>query len=119
MKLDEVPYDFNRKRMTILVSNKNIHTMISKGALLNILSTCSLAETPKGVVDIGQVRDSLIEQFEKLSQQGLRVLGISYKETYSTTIAKVDEINMTFLGFLVLHDPLKDGIANTIKSLKD
>ncbi len=119
VKLDEVPYDFNRKRMTILVSNKDEHTMISKGALLNILSTCSHVETPQGVVEISQIRDSLIEQFEKLSQQGLRVLGISHKEISSMTITKVDEINMIFLGFLVLHDPLKDGIVNTIKSLKD
>jgi Mg2+-importing ATPase len=118
-KLDEVPYDFNRKRITILVSKEKKHVMISKGALLNILPTCSLAETPQGIVEISQVKGSLIERFEELSQQGLRVLGISYKEINSDTITKADESSMTFLGFLVLHDPLKDGIAETIKSLKD
>jgi Mg2+-importing ATPase len=118
-KLDEVPYDFNRKRITILVSKEKKHIMISKGALLNILPTCSLAETPQGIVEISQVKGSLIERFEELSQQGLRVLGTSYKEINSDTITKADEYSMTFLGFLVLHDPLKDGIAETIKSLKD
>jgi Mg2+-importing ATPase len=118
-KLDEVPYDFNRKRITILVSKEKKHIMISKGALLNILPICSLAETLQGIVEISQVKGSLIERFEELSQQGLRVLGISYKEINSDTITKADESSMTFLGFLVLHDPLKDGIVDTIKSLKD
>jgi len=118
-KLDEVPYDFNRKRITILVSKEKKNLMISKGALLNVLSTCSLAETSQGIVEINQVKGSLIQRFEELSQQGLRVLGISYKEINSVTITKADETSMTFLGFLVLHDPLKDGIADTIKSLKD
>jgi Mg2+-importing ATPase len=118
-KLDEIPYDFNRKRITILVSKEKKHIMISKGALLNILPTCSLVETPQGIVEISQVKGSLIERFEELSQQGLRVLGTSYKEINSDTITRADESNMTFLGFLVLHDPLKDGIAETIKSLKD
>lgn len=118
-KLDEVPYDFNRKRMTVLVSKENRHVMISKGALLNILPTCSFAETLQGIIEIDQVKESIIQQFEELSQQGLRVLGISYKEIDSTVIKKIDETSMTFLGFLVLHDPLKDGITNTIKSLKD
>ena len=118
-KLDEVPYDFNRKRITVLVSNENKHTMVSKGALLNILPTCSLAETLQGIVEISQVKESIIQRFEELSQQGLRVLGISYKEIDSVTMKKTDETCMIFLGFLVLHDPLKDGIVNTIKSLKD
>lgn len=118
-KLDEVPYDFNRKRITILVSKEKKNLMISKGALLNVLSTCSLAETSQGIVEINQVKGSLIQRFEELSQQGLRVLGISYKEINSVTITKADETSMTFLGFLVLHDPLKDGIADTIKSLKN
>ena len=118
-KLDEVPYDFNRKRITVLVSRENKHVMISKGALLNILPTCSFAESLQGIVEIDLVKESIIQRFEELSQQGLRVLGISYKEIDSVAIKKIDEAGMTFLGFLVLHDPLKDGIANTIKSLKD
>ena len=118
-KLDEVPYDFNRKRITILVSTKGRHFMISKGSTMNILSACSLAETPQGIVDMGRIKDSLVRRFEEFSQQGLRVLGISYKETDSATMTKVDEIGMTFLGFLVLHDPIKDGIVDTIQSLKN
>lgn len=118
-KLDEVPYDFNRKRMTVLVSKENKHVMISKGALLNILPICSFAEALQGIIEIDQVKKSIIQQFEELSQQGLRVLGISYKEIDSGVIKKIDETSMIFLGFLVLHDPLKNGIANTIKSLKN
>src|SRR5574337_981832 len=93
--------------------------MISKGALLNILPTCSFAETLQGIIEIDQVKESIIKKFKELNQQGIRVLGISYKEIDSAVIKKIDETSMTFLGFLVLHDPLKDGIANTIKSLKD
>src|SRR5574342_169987 len=78
-KLDEVPYDFNRKRLTILVSENSEILMITKGALLNVISTCSFAETSTGVVNIDKIKDRILRQYEDVSGQGLRVLGVSYK----------------------------------------
>ncbi|MHB8086510.1 MAG: cation-translocating P-type ATPase, partial [Dehalococcoidia bacterium] len=119
-KLDEVPYDFNRKRLTILVSKAGISTMITKGAVENILDVCSTVENVKGEVqDIGPVLDDLKHRYQDLSTTGYRTLGLAYKPADGGAVIKqTDEKDMTFLGFLVFHDPLKDSIAQTVEELK-
>ena len=118
-KLDEVPYDFNRKRLTILVSKNTEILMITKGALLNVISTCSFAETATGIVNIDKIKDKILRQFEDLSGQGFRILGVSYKTVDTLSITKDDETGMIFLGFLVLYDPPKKKIVDTINRLKE
>jgi Mg2+-importing ATPase len=118
-KLDEVPYDFNRKRLTILVSKDTEILMITKGALLNVISTCSFVETTTGIVNIDKIKDKILRPFQDLSVQGLRILGISYKTVDTPSITKDDEIGMIFLGFLVLYDPPKEKILDTINRLKE
>jgi len=119
-KLDEVPYDFVRKRLTIVVSHEGKYLMITKGALDNLLSVCSFAENRAGeIVTLASVREQILQRFDALSHDGFRTLGIAYKnlETVSV-ITKDDEADLTFLGFLVLFDPPKPGVAETISSLK-
>ncbi len=118
-KLDEVPYDFVRKRLTILVSKETEKTMITKGALLNVLSACAFAESGNEIIDINKVKEEIMKRFEDLAHQGFRILGVSYKTVNTTTIKKEDESSMTFLGFLVLYDPPKEKIFDTITQLKN
>jgi len=120
-KLDEVPYDFIRKRLSILVAIDNTHLMVTKGALSNVLAVCSAVEMPGGkVIDIGTVQEKIAEQFRDLSSKGFRTLGLAYKDMGSqSSITRDDEVHMTFLGFLVFYDPLKEGIVEVIKSLKE
>ncbi len=119
-KLDEEPYDFVRKRLSILVSKGNAHLMITKGALRNVLDACSTAEDSSGaIVDIAGVRKVIQHRFEQLSSQGLRTIGIAYRDIGSSSqITKDHEADMTFLGFLVLFDPVKPGIIETITELR-
>jgi Mg2+-importing ATPase len=119
-KLDEVPYDFIRKRLSILVSEEGQNLMVTKGALPNVLSVCSLAENAGGKkVNLADVQNQILRQFEEYSSKGFRTLGVAYRDLGSqSTISKSDETGMTFLGFLVLYDPLKEGIAETIQTLK-
>ncbi len=119
-KLDEVPYDFIRKRLSILVSKDNKNLMVTKGALQNVLDVCTSVETSEGtIVPIAGVQKQIQQRFEELSSKGFRVLGIAYKDIGSDKlIAKDSEVGMTFLGFLVLFDPAKPKIAETIKELK-
>ena len=119
-KLDEVPYDFVRKRLSILVSTANGHLMVTKGALRNILEVCSSAETSTGqIVDIASVRDDIERHFHDFSSSGFRTLGIAYRDVGSeSTINMNHETGMTFLGFLVLFDPPKADIVKTIELLK-
>jgi Mg2+-importing ATPase len=123
-KLDEVPFDFARKRLSILVSIKkedsDKHLLLTKGALHKVLEVCSDAEISEGnVVDLSTVKESIEEQFRELSSKGFRLIGVAYSDVGSASqITKNDEKNMTFLGLLVLFDPIKPGIIESVYSLK-
>lgn len=119
-KLDEEPYDFVRKRLSILVSHDNTHIIITKGALENILAVCSNAESSGGtVVDIAEIQDKVQALFEQFSSQGFRTMGIACRDMGpAARITKDHEAGMTFLGFLVLFDPIKSSITGTITDLK-
>jgi Mg2+-importing ATPase len=119
-KLDEVPYDFIRKRLSILVSKDGANRIVTKGALRQVLDVCSTAQAPEGaIVDLATVRDQLQRRFEALSGEGFRTLGVAYREAGAVSrITKDDEAGMTFLGFLVLHDPVKRDITKTILDLR-
>src|SRR5581483_4985549 len=119
-KLDEVPYDFIRKRLSILVSKDDAHLMVTKGALPNVLAVCSSAETLDGmIVDIAAVWEQIQQRFEEFSSKGFRTLGVAYKNVGSDSLmSKNHEAGMTFLGFLVLFDPPKPNILETISLLK-
>ncbi len=120
-KLDEIPYDFLRKRLSILVSQGDTHLVITKGAMQNVLDVCSSAETKEGtIVEISTVRDQIRQHFEEFSSKGFRTLGVAYKNMGSASrINKGDEAGMTFSGFLVLFDPLKPNLIETITILKN
>ena len=120
-KLDEIPYDFLRKRLSIAVIQENTHLMLTKGALDNILEVCSTVETNNGnIIDLASMKDKIQKHFEEFSNNGFRTLGIAYKNMpVSKLINKSDEKDMTFLGFLTLFDPPKANIIDTIIRLKN
>ncbi|MEG3862357.1 magnesium-translocating P-type ATPase [Microcoleus sp. herbarium12] len=118
-KLDEVPYDFNRKRLSILFKKDSTHLIITKGALKNILDVCSTVETAEGkTIDITNERQKLHQQAEDLGSKGFRALGVAYRDFDCDSFSKDDETNMTFLGYIALFDPPKPGIADTLKELQ-
>jgi P-type Mg2+ transporter len=119
-KVDEVPYDFIRKRLSVVVQKDERHIMITKGAVKNILDVCIQVEQQDGIVsDIKQLKATIENEFEKLSNAGYRTVAVAYKDvTGDPVINKDDECNMCFLGFLLLSDPPKQGILTTINELK-
>ena len=116
-KLDEVPYDFIRKRLSILVSNGLENTIVTKGALVNVLEVCTSAMSGREVVDISMVKEPIQARFQELSGKGYRVLGLCKKTVKSDVLLAKDEADMTFQGFLVFFDPLKESMAQTIRDL--
>ncbi len=121
VKLDEVPYDFIRKRLSVLVAGGGKNVLITKGSLASVLEVCTDAEdTPDNVVHLDVIRPQIERLFGEFSGQGLRTLGVAYRDMVSDTeIHKGHESGMTFLGLLVLEDPLRVGIAATLHSLLD
>lgn len=121
-KIDEVPYDFQRKRLSIVVKENNSHIMIAKGAVNNVLAICTKAESAGDKIEAinDSIKKSIQTQYENLSGQGYRVIAICYKDVSGEpVINKDDEENMIFLGFLTLSDSPKAGIIESINRLKE
>ena len=120
-KLDEEPYDFVRKRLSVLVSGGDQNQIITKGSLSTVLDVCEQAENGlNNLVPISAMRARIEQLFVELSGQGLRTLGIAYRNLGTESkIHKGHESQMIFLGLLVFEDPLRPGIANTLKNLLD
>jgi len=118
-KLDEVPYDFVRKRLSILVSRANEQIIVTKGAVQNVLEVCSSAELYEGTkVEISEIRRQAEKLLEEFGNKGLRVLGVAYRNfNGQKTITKDDESSMTFLGLLTFSDPVKENINQVVKDL--
>lgn len=112
-KIDEIPYDFTRKRLTIVVKDGDTCTMITKGALEGILTACN----PTLAINPAQ-RQSIVDKYTAWSGQGFRVLGVATKQVSEKhPYTPSDETDMTFVGFLLFFDPPKAGVKETIKSL--
>lgn len=123
-KLDEEPYDFIRKRLSILVSEQkdgNVSNFIvTKGAFDKVVEICDKAETADGsVVDIDALRQEINDRYQEYSSGGYRTLGLAYKVLDGLKcFGRDDEAGMVFLGFIILYDPPKEKIADTISHLK-
>lgn len=113
-KIDEIPFDYVRKKMSVVVKHDNHYRIITKGALEEVLKSCKDVKinnehktlTPKMIADINNnARD--------LASQGMQVIAIASKREHVE-----DEKDMTFIGFVAFLDPPKKGVKNTIKNLK-
>jgi len=118
-RLDEIPYDFVRKRLTLLVSMDGGVKMVTKGAVNQVLSACTEAENELGEkVPLASVLETIHKNYAAFSALGYRTLGVSYKDhSNNGPIHKQDENNMVFAGFVTLFDPPKPGIHDTITHL--
>jgi Mg2+-importing ATPase len=118
-KLDEIPYDFIRKRLSVRILDGGQKLLVTKGALANILEVCSHVEDVSGaLVPLVPVMSMINEHFESMSNEGLRVLGVAIRSIDADHISSVDEQEMTFLGFLVFSDPPKADARQTLADLK-
>lgn len=119
-KLDEIPYDFLRKRLSVRIAQNGQRLLVTKGALANVLECCTRAETPGGaLVDLASQRAAIDRRFSEMSDQGLRVLGLAMRTADAAHISKADERDMTFLGLLVFADPPKADAKETLQQLRD
>ena len=120
-KLDEEPYDFVRKRLSILVQSGGRHLMVTKGALSNVLAVCQTADTAPGqTAPLDPLRAQILAQYAAFSGQGYRTLGIAYRDLGTETkIGKTNESGMTFAGFVTLFDPLQGDVVQSLQALKN
>ena len=123
VKVDEIPFDFTRRRLSTVVQDKSGKTqMVTKGAVEEMLSICTYAECDGEVTPLSDtVRSRILETVDELNEKGFRVLGIAQKSNPSPVGAfgVKDECDMVLMGYLAFLDPPKESTADAIKALKD
>ena len=118
-KIDEEPFDFIRRRDSIVVEKDETHILIAKGAPEQVIEICPFYGKEKSPIT-PTLRDEILKEYENLSQDGFRVLGVAQKiiSTKRDTYSKDDETEMTFLGFIAFLDPPKESVTKTLKILE-
>ena len=117
-KVNEVPYDFIRKRLSISVEKNGRKLLIMKGAFPNVLETCGYSGRSAEQTQVldENMRMALQDRFRGYGKEGYRVLGLAVKTLTDGRIRHDDEKEMVFLGFILMEDPLKE---STVSSLVD
>jgi Mg2+-importing ATPase len=122
-KIDEIPYDFLRKRLTIVVAEAGAsesHVVITKGASDNVLACCASIRRGEGTVPLDDAERARLTDFvREKGAIGCRVLGLATRAVAPPRghYGRDDERGMTFEGFLLFFDPIKDDIAATVSDL--
>jgi len=118
LRIAEVPYDFQRKRLSVLADENGTATLVTKGALASVLETCTTARTLAGVVPLDSVREAVQQRFADLSANGYRVLGVATRALPGRSeVTAADEAQMTLVGLLAFQDPPKPDGAQAIRNL--
>ena len=122
-KIDELPFDFERRRMSVIVKDdEDVISMVTKGALEEMLAISSHVEYKKRITVLTEeIRQEILAEVAQLNEQGLRVLGVSYKsdleEDYDYEVK--DESNMILTGYLAFLDPPNSSAAPAIEILAE
>ncbi len=123
IKVDEIPFDFSRRRLTTVVQDKKGKTqMVTKGAVEEMLSICTYADIDGKVQPLDEsIRKRILKTVEGLNGKGFRVLAIAKKNNPSptNTFGVQDEKDMVLIGYLAFLDPAKKSASEAIKALKN
>ncbi|MFA4975547.1 MAG: magnesium-translocating P-type ATPase [Candidatus Paceibacterota bacterium] len=122
-KIDEIPFDFNRRKMSVIVGediDKNL--LICTGAVEEILASCTNVSIDNKIISLKDFSDEKKSFIEKeLNEQGFRVIAVAYKEvSLQKKVFKIeDEYELILVGFLAFFDPPKQSAKETIKDLEE
>jgi Mg2+-importing ATPase len=123
-KVDEVPFDFSRKVMSVVVEADGKHRIIVKGAPEEIYRRCTKFELDGEILDLDEAKLVLVElenEYNDLSSEGFRVLAIAYKDfdQPKNVYTKDDEQNLILKGYIAFLDPPKASVKKTIETLNN
>jgi Mg2+-importing ATPase len=120
-KVDEIPFDFTRRRMSVVVDHEHkTHQLICKGAVEEVLAICTRVHDEERVVELdGERRDDAKELVAELNEDGFRVVAVAYREFDPShgAYAVADESDLVLAGFIGFLDPPKDSAAPALKAL--
>ena len=120
-RVDEIPFDFTRRRMSVVVESEgNKRQLITKGAIEEMLSICSHVEINDEILPLTEeLTTNVTKMVTELNQQGMRVLGIAQKNDVpdENVFSVKDESNMILIGYMGFLDPPKESAVTAIKAL--
>jgi Mg2+-importing ATPase len=116
-KLDELPYDFNRKRLSVLVKKGEEKLLITKGAYSHLLEVCSYAQLGGEVVELQHALKDIEKIYTDYSRRGFRLIAVAFKPIEKEHISYSDEKGEIFLGFAIMHDPLREDAKELVREL--
>lgn len=119
--IDELPFDFQRRRMSVVVVYEGDNVLICKGAVEEIYTCCSQYQIGDEVYPLLEImREDLFEEVDSLNKDGFRVLGIAYREfpQEKTTYTVADESDLVLLGYIAFFDPPKASATEALELLK-
>jgi len=123
VKVDEIPFDFERRRMSVVISNKSGKTeLITKGAVEEILSICKYVEYKGKVEPISdEIKDEILSTVNRLNEDGMRTIAVAHKHDVQPgeLFSVKDEKDMILIGYLAFLDPPKETAAAAIKALNE
>lgn len=122
--IDEMPFDFERKRMSVILQDFNGKTqLITKGAVESMLNVCGFVEYKGNVEPLSnELKDEVLKKMAELNNQGMRVLGVAHKTYFDknqTSFSIEDENDMVFIGYVAFLDPPKESAKLAIQQLRD
>ena len=121
-KIDELPFDFERRRMSVIVQEGNQVRMVTKGALEEMLSISNYVQDEGQIIALtDEIRADVLQAVSDLNDQGLRVLGVCYKnyDNPDHAFTVEDESDMILMGYLAFLDPPKPSAAPAIQALRE
>ncbi|MBO5412962.1 MAG: magnesium-translocating P-type ATPase [Clostridia bacterium] len=121
-KVDEIPFDFTRRRLSVVVSNDDGNLLITKGAVEEILSICNTIDYNHEIMPITkEIKDNIIEIASRLNEDGLRVVAVCQKKNVDNieTFSVEDEKQMSLVGFVGFLDPPKESAKLAIEKLNN
>lgn len=119
-KIDEVPFDFTRKRLSVIVEHAGQRFLIAKGAPEEILKVCSYCDNTDKTLDLtSELHEKIEKTHYDLSSKGFRVLAVAYKKAREekAVYSVNDETDMVFLGFVAFMDPPKETARESLQLL--
>jgi Mg2+-importing ATPase len=119
-KIDEIPFDYQRRIMSVVVKNNGEHLLISKGAPESVFARCTQADLSGKIKPIETVQEAINDKFFNLSKLGYRILAVASRQVEEKTSYSLDdEKDLTLLGFLIFTDPPKKDAHEAMNRLKD
>lgn len=119
-KIDEIPFDFSRRRLTVAIKAGDQQLMITKGAVEEMLKVCQYVELNNEIIPLTPELQKTMEEVSiKMNKEGMRALGVAYKQNvYDSAVYSIkDESDMILVGFMGFLDPPKQSSITAIKSL--